>query len=186
MNLTATQNTLPVLVPAPHPARGMPTVDSQYLTFTLQDSVYGVDILQVREIIEYVRPSTVPMMPEFMHGVINLRGHVVPVIDLVRRFGRGATELRPRTCIVIVEVPTPAGPLALGILVDGVNTVLDLSPAQIEPPPAFGAGLRRDFVQGMARTDAGFIVLLHIAQVLAADEAESLAQAAQDAATSPS
>ncbi len=176
---------LPACLPAMHPANALPHEDAQYLTFTLQGSVYGLDILQVREIIEYVRPTSVPMMPESMHGVINLRGRVVPVIDMARRFGGGATELRPRTCIVIVEVRTHFGALALGILVDGVNSVLDLSPAQIEPPPAFGAGLRRDFIQGMARTDAGFIVLLHIARVLAEDEISSVAHAAQRAGDIP-
>jgi purine-binding chemotaxis protein CheW len=154
----------------------------QYLTFSLQDESYGVDILRVREIIEYTRPTTIPMMPGFVHGVINLRGHVVPVIDLAQRFGRAATELRARTCIVILEVADSDGaPQALGVLVDAVNAVLDLEPAQIEPAPSFGTGLQREFIQGMARLESGFIILLDVARVLGTDDLAALAQAAAGA-----
>lgn len=151
----------------------------QYLTFTLQGESYGLDILGVREIIEYARPTTVPMMPGFVHGVINLRGHVVPVIDLAQRFGRKPTELRARTCIVIVELSGGDGAQALGVLVDAVNAVLDLEAAQIEPPPAFGTGLQREFIQGMARVDDGFIILLDIPRVLSTEDLVALAQASQ-------
>ncbi|WP_297912575.1 chemotaxis protein CheW [Thiomonas sp.] len=152
-----------------------PAVPGQYLTFTLQGESYGVDILGVREIIEYARPTTIPMMPGFVHGVINLRGRVVPVIDLAQRFGRPATELRARTCIVIVEVNTDEGAQALGVLVDAVNAVLDLDASQIEPAPAFGTGLRREFIQGMARMDSGFIILLDIPRVLSTEDLAALA-----------
>lgn len=153
----------------------------QYLTFSLQGESYGVDILGVREIIEYARPTTIPMMPGFVHGVINLRGHVVPVIDLAQRFGRAPTELRARTCIVIVEVATAEGAQALGVLVDAVNAVLDLEASQIEPAPAFGTGLRREFIQGMARVDSGFIILLDIPRVLSTEDLAALAQVAETA-----
>ena len=150
----------------------------QYLTFTLQNEVYGLDILRVREILEYTRPTTVPMMPGFVHGVINLRGNVVPVIDLAQRFGRAPTTLQPRTCIVIVEIEGEDGPLAVGVLVDAVNAVLDLEAAQIEPPPSFGTGLRQEFIRGMARTDNGFIILLDVGHVLSVDDMAGLAQVA--------
>ena len=161
-----------------------PAAPGQYLTFSLQGESYGVDILGVREIIEYARPTTIPMMPGFVHGVINLRGHVVPVIDLSQRFGRPPTELRARTCIVIVEVNTADGAQALGVLVDAVNAVLDLDASQIEPAPAFGTGLRREFIQGMARMDSGFIILLDIARVLATEDLAALVHVTEGAEAS--
>lgn len=159
------------------PAGALPS-SGQYLTFTLQQEVYGLDILRVREIIEYARPTSVPMMPAFVHGVINLRGNVVPVIDLAQRFGRPATSLHARTCVVILEVETAEGPVAIGVLVDAVNAVLDLDGEQIEPAPSFGTGLRQDFIRGMARTEAGFIILLDVARVLSVDDMSALANAA--------
>lgn len=154
----------------------------QYLTFTLQGEVYGLDILRVREILEYTHPTTVPMMPAFVHGVINLRGNVVPVIDLAQRFGRAATTLQPRTCVVIIEIDGEDGPLAIGILVDAVNAVLDMEPAQIEPAPSFGTGLRQDFIRGMARTETGFIILLDVGRVLSVEDMAGLASATHMAA----
>ena len=145
----------------------------QCLTFSLKGERYGVEILGVREIIEYTAPTTIPMMPAFVHGVINLRGHVVPVIDLAQRFGREPTEIRARTCIIILDLDGQA----IGVLVDAVNAVLDLDAAQIEPAPSFGAALRRDFIRGMARVDDGFIILLDVARVLSPEDLASLAQA---------
>lgn len=160
------------LVPA-----SVPPMSGQYLTFALQREVFGLDILCVREIIEYARPTTVPMMPAFVHGVINLRGNVVPVIDLAQRFGRAPTILHARTCVVILEVETPDGPVPIGVLVDAVNAVLDLDADQVEPAPSFGTGLRQDFIHGMARTDAGFIILLDVTRVLSVDDMAALAHA---------
>lgn len=180
MNFPVAQAAAPqihALAAGEHPKAG------QYLTFTLQDEVYGVDILGVREIISYARPTTIPMMPGFVHGVINLRGHVVPVIDLAQRFGRAPTQLRPRTCIVILEVGAGDATQALGVLVDAVNAVLDLDGGQIEPPPSFGIGLQREFIEGMARTDAGFIILLDVSRVLRAEDLAALAQASVMTAT---
>lgn len=169
---------LPALHSAPRALESHIAGGGQYLTFSLQAEAYGVDILRVREIIEYARPTTVPMMPGFVHGVINLRGHVVPVIDLAQRFGRAPTELRPRTCIVILEVATEgAANQALGVLVDAVNAVLDLDAAHIEPAPSFGTGLQREFIQGMARLDSGFIILLDVARVLSTEDLAMLCQA---------
>ena len=162
---------LPGTVVGPAPLGG------QVLTFSLQGELYGLDILRVREIMEYTRPTTIPMMPAAVHGVINLRGSVVPVIDLAQRFGRPATELRARTCIVIVDVDAGHGSQAVGVLVDAVNAVLDLDSTQIEPPPSFGMGLRRDFIRGMARTDSGFVILLDAGHVLSNDDMAALAHA---------
>ena len=150
----------------------------QCLTFSLKGERYGVEILGVREIIEYTAPTTIPMMPAFVHGVINLRGHVVPVIDLAQRFGREPTEIRARTCIIILDLDGQA----IGVLVDAVNAVLDLDGTQIEPPPAFGTGLQREFIQGMARVDEGFIILLDIPRVLSTEDLVALAQAADGSA----
>lgn len=155
-----------------------PPGSGQYLTFTLQNEVYGLDILRVREILEYTRPTTVPMMPAFVHGVINLRGNVVPVIDLAQRFGRAPTALQARTCIVIIEIEGEDGPLAVGVLVDAVNAVLDMEAEQIEPPPSFGTGLKQEFIRGMARTEAGFIILLDVGRVLSVEDMAGLAQVA--------
>jgi purine-binding chemotaxis protein CheW len=163
-----------------HPVAATPhAIAGQYLTFSLQGESYGLDILRVREILEYARPTVIPMMPAFVHGVINLRGSVVPVIDLAQRLGRGPTALHKRTCIVIVEVDGEDGPLAIGVLVDAVNEVLDMEPDQIEPPPSFGTGLRQEFIRGMARMGAGFVILLDVGHVLSIDEMAGLAAASK-------
>ena len=156
-------------------------VDGQYLTFSLQGEVFGIEILRVREIIGYTRPTDIPLMPAFVHGVINLRGSVVPVIDLAQRLGRGATDLKPRTCIVIVEVDAEDLAQPMGILVDAVDAVLDIGADAIEPAPAFGSGLRAQFIRGMARREQGFIVLLEVARVFAVDELAALARGVEAA-----
>ena len=149
----------------------------QYLTFTLGKAVYALQIAPIREIIEYPGLTEIPMTPEFLRGVINLRGAVVPVIDLAVRFGRGLTEVGRRTCIVISEIAGDNGPLPLGILVDGVNEVLEVEQEQIEDKPDFGLGLRPDFVSGMIRRDSDFIVMLDISQILSMAELEQLVDA---------
>jgi purine-binding chemotaxis protein CheW len=147
-----------------------------YLAFRLGGEVYAVDILRVREIIEYTPPTVVPMMPPSLRGVINLRGAVVPVLDLAIRFGGAATQVGRRTCIVIVEIghegTTQNSGLTqiLGLLVDGVNGVMGLAAADLEPPPEFGTGIRTDFIAGMASGANGFTIVLDIAKVLSIDE----------------
>lgn len=145
----------------------------QYLVFTLNGEAYAVDILRIRELIDYGQPTEVPMMPEAIRGVINLRGAVVPVIDLSVRFGRGRTPVARRTCIVIVEVDAlddEGGTQILGVIVDGVNEVLEIPRADIEPAPAFGAGLRSDFIAGLGQVHGRFIVVLDLRHVLALGE----------------
>jgi purine-binding chemotaxis protein CheW len=156
---------------------------SQYLTFALGRDTFAVEIAPIREIIEYPGLTEIPMTPEFLRGVINLRGAVVPVIDLSVRFGRPLTAIGRRTCVVIIEIAGDNGPMPLGILVDGVNEVLEVDAEMIEDRPEFGLGLRTDFVRGMIRRDGRFIVILDTAQVLSAHELERLVDLQANAAT---
>ncbi|AOV16591.1 hypothetical protein BJI67_05470 [Acidihalobacter aeolianus] len=150
----------------------------QYLSFTLAEETFAIDIRYIREIIEYEVVTTVPMMPAFLRGVINLRGRVVPVIDLAVRFGRRPMEVRRRTCIVIIEIGGEGAGQDLGILVDSVNEVVEIEAASQERPPAFGAGLRNDFIAGIGKVDGRFIVILDIDQALSLAEMSALAESA--------
>jgi len=149
----------------------------QYLTFMLGGETYAMGILSIKEIIEYGNLTEVPRMPAFIRGVINLRGAVVPVIDLSARFGKQATTLTRRTCIVIVEVNiAPSNETQdVGVMVDAVNAVLEIAPQEIEPPPSFGANIRADFISGMGKVNGRFVIILNIQQVLSVDEMASLA-----------
>lgn len=152
---------------------------SQYLTFVLGGEMFAIGILCVKEIIEYGNPTVVPMMPECVRGVINLRGAVVPVVDLACRFGRPAAEVTRRTCIVIVEVEAEGERQDVGVIVDAVSEVLDIRRDQIEPPPAFGARIRTDFIQGMGKVEGSFVIVLNANRVLSLDDLASLAQLEQ-------
>lgn len=142
----------------------------QYLTFQLGGDVFAIGILAIREILEYLKPTHVPLMPPFIRGVMNLRGSVVPVIDLSLRFARGETEINRRTCVVIIEVEGEDQLQLIGILVDAVHEVLAIPDSDIEPPPQFGSKIRVDFIAGMAKLDGHFIVLLNVNKVLSVDE----------------
>lgn len=146
----------------------------QYLTFALGKDTFAVEITPIREIIEYPGLTEIPMAPDFLRGVINLRGAVVPVVDLSVRFGRQATAVGRRTCVVIVEAVIDDGHHALGILVDGVHEVVEVEADRIEPRPDFGLGLRADFVSGMIRSEGGFIIVLDVGQVLSSKELMAL------------
>ena len=148
---------------------------AQYLTFQLSGEMYAVGILNVKEIIEYGQLTEIPMMPAFIRGVINLRGSVVPVVDLAARFGHSQSEVGKRTCIVIVEVRQDDSKHDLGIMVDAVSEVLEVSSADIEPPPAFGAKIRADFIDGMGKIGGKFVIILNIQKVLSVDEMAVLA-----------
>jgi purine-binding chemotaxis protein CheW len=156
----------------------------RYLTFLLDGEVYALGILDVTEIMEFRSLTVVPMMPSFIRGVINLRGRVVPVVDLATRFGRGTTEIARRTGIIIVETNGYSGEDGeavghdMGIMVDAVNKVVHLGPDDIEPPPAFGAGIRSDFISGMAKYNDEFIIVLDVRRVLSVDEMAALGRAA--------
>lgn len=146
----------------------------QYLTFTLGGESFGIPIERVREILEYLDPTPIPMMPSFLRGVINLRGAVVPVLDLQSRFGRGTTEVARRSCFVIVEVEHEGVCHPLGILVDAVNEVLAVDRSRIESKPTFGTRIRSDFVEGVLNLENGFVVTLEMRQVLSIEELATL------------
>ena len=147
--------------------------DQQYLTFMICGEMFAIVILNIKEIIEYGSLTEVPMMPPFIRGVINLRGSVVPVIDLSARFGRKTTEVSRRTCIVIIEVDAGTEDESkqdVGIMVDSVSEVLEIQKGDIEPPPAFGAKIRIDFVRGMGKVAGKFVIILNVDKVLSVDE----------------
>jgi purine-binding chemotaxis protein CheW len=142
---------------------------AQYLTFVLDGEVFAIGILAIKEIIEFHPLTVVPMMPRSIRGVINLRGAVVPVIDLAVRFGRKPAEVTKRTCIVIVEVELDGERRVVGVIVDAVNQVLDLLSSEIEPAPAFGSRIRTDFIHGLGKIAGKFVILLDVHQVLSMD-----------------
>ena len=146
----------------------------QYLTFVLAGEMFAIGILAIKEIIEYGHLTAVPMMPASVRGVINLRGAVVPVMDLQARFGRAASAVTKRTCIVIVETGDADDGQVIGVVVDAVNEVLDLPASDIEPPPSFGSAIRSDFVCGMAKVRGKFVIVLDVANVLAIDDFSTL------------
>ena len=155
--------------------------ESQFLTFELKGDVYGLGILHIKEILQFSSVTRVPMVPDFVRGVINLRGNVVPVIDLNVRFGAGRSEVGKRTCIVILEIRAGDDRMDVGIMVDAVNEVLDIAPNDIEPPPPFGANIRTDYISGMGQVGENFIVLLNPDSVLSLSELTLLEGLTEDA-----
>ncbi|MDP3844925.1 MAG: chemotaxis protein CheW [Pseudomonas sp.] len=156
------------------PAQTDTPLTQQFLTLTLGDELFALPIEHIREIIEFGGLTAIPMMPIFLRGVINLRGAVVPVLDLAVRFGREQTTIARRTCIIIVEVEQDGTTQLLGIIVDAVNAVLTVEPRQVEPRPAFGARIRADFIAGILNQNEQFIVILEIQQVLSVSEIADL------------
>ena len=156
-------------------ATGEPEQESQYLTFQLSGELYAIGILSIKEIIEYGQITEVPRMPPSIRGVINLRGAVVPVIDLGARFGKQAASIGRRTCIVIIEIASAEGQQVVGVMVDAVNEVLDIPATEIEPAPSFGAHIRADFIKGMGKVNGKFVILLDTGRVLSVDEMAELA-----------
>ncbi len=144
----------------------------QYLTFKLSDEVFGVDVAQVREILDYVKITKVPQTPEFMRGVINLRGSVVPVVDMNLKFGMVKTERTVNTCIVVVEVILNDEISILGALVDSVQEVFEIEPQNIEPAPKIGTKLNTEFIRGMGKHDEQFIIILDVDKVFSSEELE--------------
>jgi len=159
---------------------------AQYLTFQLAGEVFAIGILAIKEIIEHHSLTEVPMMPACVRGVINLRGAVVPVMDLLARFGRQPSAVTKRTCIVIVEVEAEIDGererQVIGVVVDAVNEVLDIAAADIEPAPVFGARIRTDFIQGMGKVRGKFVILLNVDRVLSLNDLDALAQATESLA----
>jgi len=148
----------------------------QYLTYSLGDEVFAMDIRAVREIIQYSAMTVVPLMPQFVRGVINLRGSVVPVIDLQSRFGRDTARVGKKTCIIIFDASQAGEKIELGLMVDSVSEVVDIADADIEPPPQFGTTIRRDFIRGMGKLGGKFIVILEPERALDIEDMATLAQ----------
>ena len=153
----------------------------QYLTFLLGGEMFAIGILRVKEIIGYGGLTEVPMMPECIRGVINLRGAVVPVMDMQARFGKASAPISKRTCIVIVEVEANGERQDMGVVVDAVNAVIEIAGSDIEPAPAFGARIHTDFIEGMGKVDGRFVILLDVNEVLSTDEIGELADIGKEA-----
>lgn len=156
------------------------TEAAQYLTFSLDDEIFGLDIYKVREVLDFTALTKVPRMPEFMSGVINLRGRVVPVIDMRLKFGMTKAEMSVNTCIIIVEIDLDGETTVLGSLADSVQEVLELDSSRIEPPPRIGTRLRTQFIKGMGKRDDQFIILLDIDRVFSSDDIAAVLETADD------
>jgi purine-binding chemotaxis protein CheW len=146
------------------------TETTQYLTFKLDNEVFALDISKVREVLDFTTITRVPRTPEFMRGVINLRGSVVPVVDLRLKFGMTKTERTVNTCIIITEVTVDNDTTVLGALADSVQEVLDLGPDHIEPAPKIGTRLNTGFIKGMGKQNERFVIILDIDKVFSTDE----------------
>jgi len=144
--------------------------EGKYLTFTLADEEYGISIMKIQEIIGLMKITTIPRTPEFVKGVINLRGKVIPVVDLRLRFGMEAVDYTDRTCIIVVEIEGQAGTVLTGIAVDSVSEVLNIKGEDIEDTPTFGIKLNTEDILGMAKVEGRVKILLDIDRVLSADE----------------
>ncbi len=142
----------------------------QYLTFQLSEEVFAIDVSHVREILEFTTVTKVPKTPDYMRGVINLRGSVVPVLDMRLKFGMSMTEKTVDTCIIVVEVSFEGENTIIGALVDSVQEVFELEPDQIEPAPKIGTQLKTEFIKGMGKKDDRFIIMLDIDKVFSSEE----------------
>ena len=151
----------------------------KFLTFLMANEKYGLEILKVREIIGMMDVTSVPTTPAFVRGVINLRGKVIPVVDLRLKFGMEAKEDMQRTCIIVVHLIHTAEEMTMGIIVDEVSDVLDINRDQIEPPPSFGPNIRTDFILGMGKVDQKVVTMLDIDRVLTEQEVASVEGSAQ-------
>ncbi|MBN8221409.1 MAG: chemotaxis protein CheW [Spirochaetes bacterium] len=157
-----------------------PVKEAQFLTFHIKDQVFGLDILHIKEIMEYTAVTRVPLVPAFILGILNLRGNVVPVIDVASRFGWPKTDITRMTCIVVTEIEYEGSQLDIGLVVDAVNEVVKLSMDNIEQPPNFGTNIRADFVHHVGKTPGGFVLLLSIARLLDVDEIQKLRSLAKE------
>jgi len=141
-----------------------------YLTFTLDEELFAVDVAKVREVLDYTVITKIPRTPEYMRGVINLRGSVVPVIDLRLKFGMSKTENKLDTCVIVLEIHLDEETIILGALADSVQEVFELEPDQIDPAPRFGTRFKTDFLKGMGKRDEKFIMILDIDKVFSTEE----------------
>jgi len=152
--------------------------EGKYLTFTLDEEEYGIGIIKIKEIIGMMAITSVPQTPEFVKGVINLRGKVIPVVDLRLRFGLNAIDYTERTCIIVVEIDGHSEKVTIGVVVDAVSEVLNIKGDDIEDTPTFGTKLNTDYILGMAKMEGGVKILLDIDCVLSEHEISALEKAA--------
>lgn len=157
----------------------------QYLTFKLGEETFALDVAKVREVLDFTTITKIPRTPEFMRGVINLRGSVVPVADLRLCFAMSRTEKTVNTCIIVVEVVLDHETAVIGALADSVEEVIDLEPDQIQPAPRIGTHIRTDFIRGMGKRDGQFVMILEIDRVFSAEELGALADPAAGPAGEP-
>ena len=158
------------------------TETRQYLTFKLDNEVFALDVATVREVLDFTTVTRIPRTPEFLRGVINLRGSVVPVVDLRLAFGMSATEKTVSTCIIVMEVRMEGETSIIGALADSVEEVVDLEPEQIEAAPRIGTSIRTDFIRGMGKRETSFLMILDIDRVFSADQLGQLRAPAMEAA----
>jgi len=147
-----------------------PRKDDKYLTFTLADEEYGIGLLKVREIIGIMNITPMPQTPPYVKGIINLRGRIIPVVDLRQKFGLEWTAYTNRTCIIVAEVNSRSGTMQIGVVVDFVSEVLPILAADIDPPPSFGNGVDTQYILGIGKAKGGIKILLDIDQVLAGED----------------
>ncbi len=148
-----------------------------YLTFKLGVEVFALEVSKVREVLDFTTITKIPRTPDFLRGVINLRGSVVPVVDLRLGFGLDSVEPTVNTCIIVVEVAMNGETITVGALCDAVEEVIDIDAAQIQPPPRLGSAIQTDFIQGMGQRDNGFLMILNIDRVFSSADVSQLAQA---------
>lgn len=160
------------------------TTTKQYLTFNLDKELFTVDVSRAQEVLEFKSITRVPQTPDFMRGVINLRGSVVPVVDLRLKFGMSETENTVDTCIIVVELTLEGENTVLGVLADSVQEVIDLNPDEIEPPPKIGSSIKTDFIVGMGKKDSNFVIILNFDRVFSIEEMESV-KAGKEKAPAP-
>lgn len=146
----------------------------KYLTFSLAQESYGIGILKIREIIGMMAITPIPKTPSYVKGVINLRGKVIPVVDLRLKFGLEETDYTERTCIIVVEIHAEDAVLPMGIIVDAVSEVLNINTEDIEPAPDFGSAIETTYIHGLAKKERNVIILVNIDRVLATEEIKSL------------
>jgi purine-binding chemotaxis protein CheW len=151
---------------------------TQYLTFKLGEETFALDVAEVREILDFTSVTKVPRTPAFMRGVINLRGSVVPVMDLRLKFGMSATLQTVNSCIIVVEMTMEGDSIVIGVLADAVQEVIDLEPEQIEPPPRIGTKLNTEFILGMGKHNGAFMMILDIDRIFESSDLETAKQAA--------
>ncbi len=156
----------------------IPERDGKYLTFALADEEYGISILKIKEIIGMMPITSVPQTPDFVKGVINLRGKVIPVVDLRVRFGMESADYTERTCIIVVEIAGQSNDILMGCVVDAVSEVLNIKAEETEDSPKFGGKLKTDYILGMAKMEGGVKILLDIDEVLSAAEVAFLEETA--------